>query len=330
MARERTTFNILWTALARSLTGGILSSFYELPDEGRGRLEIIAADVFRLDDGLIGDFAETLSYKDFFSLGSRLEYPGGDRDRITRRFVEFLRDDKNLDDRYLFKRVLQFVVEGDDAVSRVLRLAGDIRKREGATLFGKYGVFELAEDGRITNVDFPIYVPSSVEQAERQIEIFWEKYKHLGGPHDRVLRRCSQRGRSVVLIKPHAFHTYDYDFRFGSIIDAFSRAGGSIIGAKVLVFTREQLDMFYKPHVRKKWYEPELVPEMTGGRTLALLYEGSNIQEKLREALTKVVRPAFADSYDPTKTAAHASDPKERGCVEREMRAVNFGENYLP
>ena len=330
MVNERTLFNILWNSLEVSATGNIIAAFYGLPDEGKGKLEIIAADLYELDDNLTNEWSVTVVSRDFCNPRRERSYPS-EEERVERRFRAFLKDPASIDqDKYKFKRVLQFVVEGDDAVSRVLRLAGDIRERRGDTLQGKFGHYEIASDGKITGIRFPIYVPSSVEQAEEQIDLFWNKYKNLGGPNPRVLRKCPSYGQTVVLIKPHAFHAYEYDTRWGDIIDRFSRAHGVIIGAKVLKFTRDQLDVFYSTKVGESWYEPEFVPEMTGGTTLALLYEGPHIQQGIRNALLEVVRPAFGDRYDPSKTAAHASDPTETNCVEREKFAVNFEDNILP
>ena len=330
MAIERTLLNIPWNSLEVSATGNIIAALYGLPDEGKGKLEIIAADIYRIDDALAKEWAETTSPKDFCDPRKR-EMHDGEKERIQRRFADFLKDPDSLNQqRYHFKRNLQFILGGEDAISRVLRLAGDIRERKGDTLYGKFGDYQTTADGRIAYIKFPIYVPSSAQQAEEQIELFWDKHKHLGAPNPHVLRKCQDYGQTVVLIKPHAFHAYEYDTRWGDMIDRFSRADGVIIGAKVFTFTREQLDQFYATKVNEPWYESEFVPEMTHGRTLALLYEGPDIQRKIRDALLDVVRPQFKDRYDPSKTAAHASDPREINSVEREKFAVNFDNNPVP
>ncbi|MBU0627944.1 MAG: nucleoside-diphosphate kinase [Nanoarchaeota archaeon] len=330
MTIERTILSILWNSLETSSTGNIISSFYALPDTGKGGLEIIGANLFRVDDKLANDWADSVSYRDFCNPKHQRRDLGGD-ERIEQRFHHFLQDTDSIDHaKYNFKRVLQFVIEGEDAVSRVVRLVGDIRQRRGDTVFGKFGDYQTTSDGRITYIKFPVYAPSSASQAEHQIGLFWLEHHSLGGINQHVLRGCQDYGQTVVLIKPHAFHTYDYDARWGDILDRFSRANSSTIAAKVFTFTRAQLDQFYSSKAHEPWYEQEFVPQMTRGRTLAILYEGPNIQRAIREALLEVVRPEFQDKYDPGKTAAHASDPKEHGSVEREKYVVGFDDNLLP
>lgn len=328
MALERTILNILWNSLEISETGDIISKFYGLPDEGKGKLEIVAADLYRLDENLAKDWIKTISYEDFCDpkKGNLNEAV-----RIEERFETFLKDPNSLNpNKYNFKRILQFVVEGDNAVARMTKLSGDIREKTGKTVLGRFGDYEVTRDGKVKYIKFPIYAPSSTEQAEQQIELFWNKYKHLGGLNPNVLKVCPDYKQTVVLIKPHAFHAYEYDTRWGDMIDRFSAADGVIIGAKVFIFTREQLDEFYATKVNEPWYEPKFVPEMTTGKTLALLYEGPDIQQKIRKTLIEIIRPTFGDKYDPSKTAAHASDPSEKNAVEREKSAVNFKDNCLP
>lgn len=317
MAIERTLINIYLPALERSITGDILSMIRFMP-ELETQLKIIGADVYILTSELAEALCETLPKKVY-----------GEDKEIQNRFKEMLTSEKNYDKKkYKFKRLFNLVIEGEDAVTKISQIVGDVRIRNGTSIMGRYGFCKQATTGEILYVEFPVSAPSSVEEANAQIDLLWNKYKHLGGPlKDGFIYPDDKKDKvnsSVVIIKPNVFNN-PHDPRVGDVINAISRVGMYIIGAKILVFSREQAEEFYAPHKGKHFYE-ELINFMSGKESLALLYEGVNAREEIRKTALGVIRDAYADSL--TENTVHTTETEED--FEREYRVVNFRNNQLP
>jgi len=317
MAIERTLLNIYLPALERSITGDILSMIRFMP-ELNTQLEIIGANIYRLTTELAREICKTLPR------GIR----GEDRE-IQNRFKEMLTSETNYDMRkYKYKRVFNIVIEGEDAVAKVNQIVGDVRIRNGISIMGRYGFCKQSTLGEILYVEFPVSAPSSVREAEAQIDLLWNRYKYLGSPlEDSIVYPEDKKESvdySVVLIKPNVFNN-PHDPRVGDVINAISRAGMYIIGAKVQIFNRKQAEEFYAPHKGKHFYE-ELVNFMSGGKSLALLYEGINAIKEIRNTALAVIRDAYADSK--TENTVHTSENKED--FKREYQVINFENNQLP
>lgn len=317
MAIERTLLNIYLPALERSITGDILSMIRFIP-ELNTQLTITGVDVYALTQELARDLCKTLPKK----------LRGEDRE-IQNRFKEMLTSETNYDFRkYKYKRVFNIVIEGEDAVRTINQIVGDVRVRNGISIMGRYGFCKQSTMGEILYVEFPVSTPSSIHEAEAQIDLFWNKYKSLGGPlKDGFVYSEDQKklvDESIVIIKPNVFNN-PHDPRVGDVINAVSKAGMYIIGAKVLNFTPTQAEEFYAHHKDKPFF-PELVKFMSGKACLALLYEGVNAIQEIRKAALYVIREAYADSK--TENTIHTTESKED--FEREYRIINFENNQLP
>jgi len=317
MAVERTLLNIYLPALERSITGDILSMIRFMPEMDT-QLKIIGVDIYALTLALAKELCKTLPKK----------LRGEDKE-IQNRFKEMLTSERNYDhQKYNYKRLFNLVIEGENAVDKVNQIVGDVRIRNGTSIMGRYGFFKQSTQGEILYVEFPVSTPSSVHEAEEQIDLLWNKYKYLGGPLKNVFVYSEdERDKveySLVIIKPNVFNN-PHDPRIGDVINATSRVGMYIIGAKVINFTRAEAEEFYSHHKDKKFFG-ELVDFMSGNDALALLYEGVNAIEKIRKTALSVIRSAYADSL--TENTIHTSERKED--FEKEHRLINFENNQLP
>ncbi len=128
----------------------------------------------------------------------------------------------------------------------------------------------------------------------------------------------------MLIVKPNAFERVN-DPRMGNVMDAISRTGMYIIGAKVQIPARKQMIEFYAVHKGKPFFK-DLVNFMSGKKSLALLYEGVHARREIRNAALTVVREAYSDSK--LENTVHTSENQTD--FEREFAAVNFRDNQLP
>lgn len=316
MAVERTVVNIYPSALERSITGAIMSMIRFMPELST-QLRIIGANIYNLSPDLAREICKTLPKR-----------KRGEDKELQNRFKEMLTSETNYDqNKYKLKRLFNLVIEGENAVAKVKQIVGDVRIRNGVSIMGRYGFFRQTTMGEILCVEFPVSTPSTPEEAEAQIDLLWNRYKSLCGPlTEAIIYPPDKREmieRSLVIIKPNVF-TNTHDPRLGDVIDAISRAGMYIIGAKVQILSRAQTKRFYSHHQDKPFFG-ELVDFMSDKKSLALLYEGVNAIKEIRNAAMNVIRDAYADSI--TENTIHTSESRED--FLKESSIVNFTDNQI-
>lgn len=316
MAEERTLLNVYSPALERSITGSIISMLSFLPEFG-SELNIIGADVYGFTADLAQDFCQTLT-----------ERETSEEREIQDKFKKMLLSERGYNRRkYRNHRVFSLVVEGKNAIEKVKEILGDIRFRDGVTILGRYGFLSRAKDRRILAIEFPASAPLNRQEAEAQIELTWDKHKSCGSPLENVIvyspGEKTSVEHSVVLVKPNAFNQSN-DPRLGDVMDAISRTGMYITGAKVQSPTHEQMEEFYAPHKGKEFFE-RLVNFMSGKKSIALLYEGVKARQKIRETALTVIREAYSDTL--LENTVHTSENEED--FQREYRAIKFDINEL-
>jgi len=318
MTKERTMVNIYPPALERSTSGDIISMMRFMLTEGEP-LEIIAADIYALTGDLVEDFILTIPA------------PVDKEERaIQENFKYVLREYQYYNPRqYQIGRILNLVVEGQDAVERISRLMGDIRRRDGGvTILGRYGYYSTRGEGRFPEAEYPASAPATRDEAEAQIDLLWTKYKALGGPHENVINyppeEVSRVQQSLMVIKPNAFEQH-LDPRLGDVIDAMSKSHLYMMGAKVIRPTPEEMAVFYSVHKDKPFFH-ELVDFMSSKRSLALLYEGVDARDLVRTTALDIIRLAYTDGI--MENTVHTSDSPAD--FEREHRVIDFGRNLLP
>lgn len=296
--------NIYQCALERSITGAIISMIRFMSEKEKP-LTFIGANIYRLTKELAEDFCKTLEPHDDPEMQEAFK-----QSILNENF------DKN---KYKIRRIFNLVIEGEDAVKKINDLVGNVRERNGVTILGKFGFF--CKDV----FEFPVSCPSSIEAAEAQIDLFWNKYKHLGGIAKDTINYPNKNGveETVVIIKPNAFEK-PYDPRIGDVIDILSKTGMFIIACKIQIPTRKQMEEFYAPHKGKHFFE-ELINFMSERRSLAFLYQGINAREEIRKTAMSIIRDNYTDNI--TENTIHTSE-NETDFI-REKRAVNFERNIL-
>jgi nucleoside-diphosphate kinase len=284
--------------------------------EGNAPLNIIAANVYSLTKDFAEDFCQTLT----------LAETKEEKD-IQDKFKQMLISEENYDrEKYNKKRVFNVVIEGEDAINRISNLMGNIRLRNGTTILGKYGFFYKREKDLL--IEFPASAPLNKQEADLQLKIMWGKYKSCSGPLQETIvypeDKKNQVEQSLVLIKPNVFDMPN-DPRLGNVVNAFSKTGMYIIGAKIIIPTKETMREFYLPHKNKPFYG-ELVDFMSNKYSLALLYEGVNVIQEIRKAALGIIRRAYSENI--IENTVHTSENKED--FEREYKVINFEDNQLP
>ncbi|VYU47086.1 nucleoside-diphosphate kinase [Clostridium tertium] len=127
--------------------------------------------------------------------------------------------------------------------------------------------------------------------------------------------------RSLVLIKPDAVRKK----LIGKIISRYEENDLSIIKLKMETITEEFANIHYAEHIGKGFYK-KLLSFITSGPLCALVLEGENAVEKVREingntdpevAKEGTIRNLYADNK--TENCVHASDSIENAKREVEL-----------
>lgn len=125
--------------------------------------------------------------------------------------------------------------------------------------------------------------------------------------------------RTLLLIKPDAVK----ELQIGEIISRVEKAGFLITGVVMRRLRPAEAEEFYAIH-RGKDFFPGLVQFITSGPVVAVLIEGDNCQQRLRQfvgatdpgkAKPGTIRADFGTSVQ--MNAVHASNPDEN--VNREI-----------
>ncbi len=118
----------------------------------------------------------------------------------------------------------------------------------------------------------------------------------------------------------------------GELITRFERKGYKLIGMKLLVPTKSQVEEHYKEHIGKPFY-PGLLKYLTSGPIVAMAVEGINVIKGVRQIVgatnpdnadVGTIRADFAQIM--SQNIIHASDSVESG--EREI-SVWFDKNEI-
>ncbi len=134
--------------------------------------------------------------------------------------------------------------------------------------------------------------------------------------------------KTLVLIKPDAFAKH----HSGDIIKRYEQEGFRIVGMKLLKMDERLASIHYAEHIGRPYYN-DLVSFMTSAPLIAMVLEGENAIERVRElhgktnpaeAAEGTIRKLFATSG--SRNAVHASDSPEN--AQREIH-IFFNETEL-
>lgn len=118
--------------------------------------------------------------------------------------------------------------------------------------------------------------------------------------------------RTFLMIKPDGVQRG----LIGEIIKRFEMRGIKIVAMKMIHVSKELAEKHYEEHIGKKFYE-KLVNYITMGPSVAMVIEGKNVIEMVREmvgktdpqaAKTGTIRGDFAQEIG--RNIVHASDSK--------------------
>ncbi len=133
--------------------------------------------------------------------------------------------------------------------------------------------------------------------------------------------------RSLILLKPDCLN----GGHAGEVIDRFEKAGFEIRATKLIALSDELLKGHYA-HIADRPFFPEIVEFMSSRPVLALVLEGENAVQAIRDLLgptDSTQAPAGTIRGDMGTTSmeniCHASDSVENAAIEVE-RFFNTGE----
>lgn len=195
------------------------------------------------------------------------------------------------------KRVLMLVLRGEDAVAKVLEVAGHIvhERTAGETIRDTYGDY-IADDGGVRYFEPAVIAPATRETAQSDLQLWAAHSDSDGGLLEAMIPYPDGANveKTLVLIKPDNFRFPNA--RPGGVIETFSKTGLNIIGFKVLHMSVGQASEFYGPVLevlKKVFREP-------GGRRARLVVEeeiGCPIPDEAENVLGDLVGPIMGAAH---------------------------------
>jgi len=281
MAEELSYVLITPYSIRKSRTGGILSRLIS-----RSGLELVGGRLFAPSKELVEAYAQSIVTE---------------TDKRHRRTQELIRS-------YVLKylapdadgarqRVLLLVLRGEDAVRKVLNVAGHIvhERTSGETIRDTYGDY-IVEGDKVVYFEPAVLAPPNADTARKDLALWTEYSERDGGVLRDVIPQPAGVGveETLVLIKPDNFRFPNA--RAGGVIDVFSKTGLSIIGFKVHHMSVAEAENFYGPvldMLRDKLREP------TGKRARLAVEEelGVPLDEGTEAQLGDLLGPIFGASH---------------------------------
>lgn len=125
--------------------------------------------------------------------------------------------------------------------------------------------------------------------------------------------------KSLVLIKPDAVERN----HIGDIISIYEKAGLKVTALKLEKVSEEKAKKHYEEHVGKHFFE-ELIEYITRSPVVAMILEGNNAIETVRELNGRTKNPAEGTirkkyGISETENSVHASDSVESAKREIEL-----------
>ena len=266
-------------SLLKSRTGGIIGRLLALGRDVR----FVGARLYAPCDDMVDRYIETLDAED---------KPTAFRDALRGYADSNLRRDNPFG---ISNRMLLLLFEGPDAI-RSLRqnVVGDLSSGvKGDTVRGTYGDF-VRTHGELTFFEPAVLMPTTEEANRRQLKMLSDFAMTDGGILTDVVQFDDATGveTTLVIIKPDNFMRRSS--RPGNIIDAFSRTGLFIVGAKLLNLTTAQAEDFYGP-LRQVFTDK--LSGIVGARARAALDDAFEfeVSEAMANGVADVLKDANAE-----------------------------------
>lgn len=233
MAKELAYVFINPYSLAKSRTGGIIARYLS-----RSGLELVGASMYGPSEELAQNYADMLRENSTIDP----DYARTLADYVLRTYVP----DPNTGKR---NRVLMLLFEGEDAISKVVKVTGPLRKNmeAGETIRDTFGDFILDKDGNVVYVEPAVLTGPNLESTAAVLKL-WAEYEKsdsgiINNARDAIVADKSEQ--TLVIIKPDNFRFPSA--RPGNIIDMFSRSGLRVVGAKLHRMSCAEGEEFYGP-----------------------------------------------------------------------------------
>jgi nucleoside diphosphate kinase len=232
MAEELAYAIITPYSIRKSRTGGIVSRLLS-----RSGLELVAGRMFAPGRELVEAYAETIVTET------------EPRHRRTQELIrEYVLANLAPNAEGKRRRALLLILRGEDAVAKVLSVAGHIvhETTAGETIRDTYGDY-FADGDTVHYFEPAVLAAPNRETAEANLRLWASHSDTDGGILEGIVPypAGSEVQQTLVLIKPDNFRFPNA--RPGGVIDLFSRTGLSIIGFKVHHMSVAQAEEFYGP-----------------------------------------------------------------------------------
>src|SRR5213078_1724210 len=331
-------------SMRKSRTGGIIARLIS-----RTGLDLVTSRMFAPSEELTKRYADTIVTETDPRHRATQELI---RDYVLKNFTGQINGQK--------ARVMFLVFRGEDAVEKIHRTIGHIvhERTSGETIRDTFGDYITDDSGKVVYFEPAALAAFDPKAVENDLKLWAEYSDSDGGILDRAIEfpEGAKVEKTLVLIKPDNFKFPNQ--RPGGVIEVFSLTGLYIIGFKVHRMSVAQAEEFYGPVLpvlqeklgtekgRDAW--EDIVEFMSGGRPsqiaptqksetgtekcIAIVYQGENAVEKIREVLGQTdpskappgsIRKEFGQTI--MINAAHASDSVEN--ARREMKIVEVDEN---
>jgi len=231
MAQELAYALITPHSLKKSRTGGIVARLIS-----RSGLEVVGARMFAPGEELV----------DAYSGMMVTEQDPGHR-ATQEQLASYVQKHLRPSPEGTRQRVMMLLLHGEDAVRRVLEVAGHIvhGRTSGETIRDTYGDYILEGD-RVVYFEPAVMVAPDSASCKKHLAL-WSKYSESDGGIVPSRWPEDQEGleRTLVLIKPDNFRFPNA--RMGNVIDVFSQTGLAIAGVKVHHMSVAEAEEFYGP-----------------------------------------------------------------------------------
>jgi len=141
-------------------------------------------------------------------------------------------------------RSLFLLFEGENAVERIYEVVGKLTTETESeairgTIRGTYCDFILNPDGTVRYFEPAVLVPTNLEYARINLELFAQYGFHDSG----IYEECAEGETTLVILKPDNF--FKHSVRPGNMIDMFAKTGLRIVGARMIRMSAAQGEAFY-------------------------------------------------------------------------------------
>ncbi|MDD5482923.1 MAG: nucleoside-diphosphate kinase [Kiritimatiellae bacterium] len=265
--------------IAKSRTGGVLGRFMS-----RTGLDLVGARMFAPSARLVEEYAGLIS-------SSRNLAP-----EIRSLLADYVRKNYAPDHKTgRPRRVMMILLEGENAVQKVINTAGPVIIGSGETIRDTFGDYVVDDDKKVKYFEPAVLIGSGHEDAAATLKL-WNRYNFTDGGLLKaavdVNAGSGQWQRTLVLIKPDNFMFPSS--RPGNIIDMLSRSGLRIIAAKVHQMSVLQAEEFYRP-VRPVLREK--MKSRVGEKTVKMLEQEFHIEVSpdIRKMIEDNIGPLVGD-----------------------------------